>query len=714
MKPDQGSDTFSIVVDYKKMDIVSWDGFTAESEPSIYATHAPWDWNHCWVATASNMLYAAGYLSVSAEKCYEILNKRYYIKDGGSEGGNVQEILNDLAVKNDWFGYYKHSRNNRVYYFSTISEGLKSIESNKGKIVGAISFAGHVITCYEYRSLLNGGYITYADSDDDQDNRLSTNIKIARISKNRNEWFIHIYGEKLLIEEVHTLIANNTDKKIGLTGLEFFEIVSHKVHSGSYSGISTSENGNVTVNGHIYDSVILDEGVVTIASGAEAEEMTVHGGGTVNFDSGAIAKGTIRTTGGTLTVESGVDVSGAEFDFAVSHMENGSNAPLLNSLGNVSGSKLTITVMNGQSAGKYVLAGDAADFEGTLSVVGEYNYMNDVGEGFDNGLIGDLGLDNTLCIEGRTYSLMLDGDNLALVISAEREKPFGLAGDFDGDGNAMLITETDGVFTIYENGAEWGVLTLDDGWEIAGVGDFNADGRDDFLRVNEEGYVVGEMSNGNGTFSPQVLNFKNEGWQILGTGDFNGNGTDDVLVANPTGASETVGLLGYWESGTEWTLINGYSPEWECVGTGDFNGDGLCDMLWRNFFEGEDEEIYNAYCTWLMEPSDGLTDWRMVSVANPGEWSFLCSGDFDGDDTSDIAMINDEGVVGIWGVENGFLSSWSILSAVTQEWQLAGVADINGDGTDDIAWCSSSTGQVGAWMIEDKTLANWQVLATIG
>ena len=124
-------------------------------------------------------------------------------------------------------------------------------------------------------------------------------------------------------------------------------------------------------------------------------------------------------------------------------------------------------------------------------------------------------------------------------------------------------------------------MTLEDGWSIAGVGDFNGDALDDFLRVNTEGYVVGEMSNGNGTFSPQVLNFKGAGWEILGTGDFNGNGRDDVLVANPTGASDIVGLLGYWESGTEWTLINGYSPEWTMVSTGDFNGDGKCDMLWK-------------------------------------------------------------------------------------------------------------------------------------
>jgi len=264
---------------------------------------------------------------------------------------------------------------------------------------------------------------------------------------------------------------------------------------------------------------------------------------------------------------------------------------------------------------------------------------------------------------------------------------------------------------IYVTGADMQDLPVDPSWFIEGVGDFNADGRDDLLRVNYEGYVVGDMTQENGTFVPQVLNYRNPGWEILGVGDFNGNASDDVLIANPVGASDTVGLLGYWESGVTWTLINGYSPEWECVSTGDFNGDGKCDMLWRNSFVGEGDLIYNAYCTWIV---DNPVDWRMVSVANPREWDFLCSGDFDGNGSHDIAMINGEGVVGIWGVGDGYLNSWSILSAVDRSsWQLAGVGDFNGDGTDDIAWASDSLGVVGYWQINDKQLTAWSNIANL-
>ncbi len=304
-----------------------------------------------------------------------------------------------------------------------------------------------------------------------------------------------------------------------------------------------------------------------------------------------------------------------------------------------------------------------------------------------------------------------DWSEVKSVTVSEPDKKF-FSGDFNGDGMDMLVVQSDDTITVYMNGEPWGLdIVLEPGWKIAGVGDFNGDNLDDCLRMNAEGYVVGEMANGNGTFSPQVLNFLSNGWSILGTGDFNGNGLDDVLIANPTAASDTVGLLGYWESGVTWTLINGYSAEWEMIATGDFNNDGKCDMLWRNSFVGDGGLTYNAYCTWIV---DNPVDWRMVSVANPAEWNFLCAGDFNADGANDIAMINDVGVVGIWGVEDGWLSSWSILSAVdTSAWTLAGVGDFNADGTDDIAWCNNETGLVGYWQIENKELAGWQPIATI-
>ncbi|MBP5585221.1 MAG: FG-GAP repeat protein [Lentisphaeria bacterium] len=55
-----------------------------------------------------------------------------------------------------------------------------------------------------------------------------------------------------------------------------------------------------------------------------------------------------------------------------------------------------------------------------------------------------------------------------------------------------------------------------------------------------------------------------------------------------------------------------------------------------------------------------------------------------------------------------------MLSKVdTAEWSLVGVADLNGDGTDDIAWRSAGSGIAGYWQINDKKMTDWQTVSTI-
>ncbi len=471
---------------------------------------------------------------------------------------------------------------------------------------------------------------------------------------------------------------------------------------GSASGVDVEANGFLTISSGGTVSRIEADGWATVLSSGTVDQVEVLSGGWLVVSSGG------RLTG-QMTFAEGASVNvygNAILDFDISSLEPGSDVRV-NDLSFLHGSPVcTLTVSGSQAYGDYTLAGGAAGFNKTISVVDE------LGEA-----LGSLTVSVPVVIGDALYTLKLGEDDvLSVSLDAIPEPvvvPMYLTGCFAGGSRAMLAKQADAGVTIYSDGAAWGDgLSLESGWNVLAEGDFNADGCDDFLRMNAEGYVVGEMTQTDGTFIPQVLNKKEAGWRILGTGDFDGNGADDVLIAHPTAASETVGLLGYWKGGTEWTLINGYSPEWEMVATGDFNGDGKCDMLWRNSFTGAGDLTYNAYCTWIVEDP---VDWRMVSVANPDEWNYLCAGDFDGDGAGDIAMINAEGVVGIWGVNDGYLASWSILSAVnTSEWTLAGVGDFDGDGTDDIAWCNNTTNLAGYWQIEGKTLASWQNIAVVG
>ncbi len=563
-----------------------------------------------------------------------------------------------------------------------------------GEALGTITVGGEALNDrgLDYTLVLNG-------SD------LSVTVEESTLFSGDLTWEKHIYAGSSAIDVVIDkpgrlyIESGGTANRIRVNQGGRFDVSK----TGGASDVSVGIGGVMNVFGTVASQVrIGSTGSMTVFSGAAACEVIVQNGGVLTVSKGGMLTGSMELYG-----EADVTVSsGGTVDFDLTRTSAGAKA-LVNDLSLIKGAPVyTLTVDGAEADGTYCLAGGAEGFSKYISMI------NTSGEE-----LCLLSLGKTVMVDGTFYSMDLSAGNyLTVTISGNTPPPPGdrlfFEGDFNGDDRGMLAVQKDANVTVYMNGEPWGLgVTLDTGWTVVDTGDFNGDHLDDFLRVNDEGYVVGEISNGNGTFTPQVLNLKSAGWDILGTGDFNGNGTSDVLIANPTGASETIGLLGYWESGVTWTLINGYSAEWECVSTGDFDGDGKCDMLWRNQFVSEEDGLtYNAYCTWIVENE---VDWRMVSVAKPDEWDFLCSGDFDGNGSHDIAMINDVGVVGIWGIENGYLSSWSILSAVTSEWTLAGVADFNADGTDDIAWSNTGTGLTGYWQINNKELTTWTNIAVV-
>jgi Ca2+-binding RTX toxin-like protein len=235
------------------------------------------------------------------------------------------------------------------------------------------------------------------------------------------------------------------------------------------------------------------------------------------------------------------------------------------------------------------------------------------------------------------------------------------------------------------NGAAW-TFQLPNGLQVAGMGDFNGDGRTDILTRSSSGTISDWVSATSGGFTDNTVNSfvsVDNSWHIAGIGDFNADGRSDILWRNDNGVMYD--FLGTTNGGF---VNNGNASyvavdnAWHVAGTGDFNGDGSDDILWRN----DNGVIFN----FLGTASGGVVnngDNSYVAVDN--SWHIAGVGDFNGDGHADILWRNDSGVTfDFLGSANGGLANNGDNSyvAVDPSWHVVSIGDFNGDGRADILW----------------------------
>jgi hypothetical protein len=249
---------------------------------------------------------------------------------------------------------------------------------------------------------------------------------------------------------------------------------------------------------------------------------------------------------------------------------------------------------------------------------------------------------------GENYLYTMNGtaigaDEGYLRTVADQNWAMAAVGDFDGDGRADILWRhaASGENYVYlMNGAliagEGYIRQVaDPNWVVAGVGDFDGDGRDDILWRNlasGENYLYPMNGAAIGAGEGYVRTVADHRWQVAGVGDFNGDGKSDIVWRNTATGENYVYLMDGIAIAAEGYLRSVLDQNWQVAGTGDFDGDGRHDLLWRNRASGENY-LYR------MQGAEIVGEGYLRTVADLG-WQVAALGDYDGDGKTDVLWRN--------------------------------------------------------------------------
>lgn len=230
-----------------------------------------------------------------------------------------------------------------------------------------------------------------------------------------------------------------------------------------------------------------------------------------------------------------------------------------------------------------------------------------------------------------------------------------------------------------------------------GHGDFDGDGDDDFLlRTDDNGGLwmwesdEGELIDASFLGLPPTP--EPYQWSVVALADVTGDGGKEIIWRRASGSGGTVRAWKVADGAVVGNVQMGTSPGFELLGLGDFNGDGRDDFLWR-LFNG-------AIMAWRTNANLSTTP---VMFGNapwlPPVWKVGAILDLNGDGTDDVLWHNTQtGQVNAWLVQNFARASGGIVSnSVPSWWSVIGTADLNQDGKADLIWRNGLTGQVNAW-----------------
>jgi FG-GAP-like repeat len=215
--------------------------------------------------------------------------------------------------------------------------------------------------------------------------------------------------------------------------------------------------------------------------------------------------------------------------------------------------------------------------------------------------------------------------------------------------------------------------------------DFNVDGRGDILFRHDSGQLyLWEMSGlqiigeGSPAHAPVTTD-----WHVQGIGDFNGDFSSDFLWRQDGSGQVYVWEMNGQQVHAEGAVAHAFvTDDWHVQGIGDFNGDVKSDVLWRQDGSGQ---VY----VWEMNGQQVQAEGAVQHAPVTNDWQVEGIGDFNGDGKSDVLWRQDgSGQVYVWEMNGQQVQAEGAVqhAPVTSDWHVQGVNDFNADGNSDVLW----------------------------
>jgi probable HAF family extracellular repeat protein len=134
----------------------------------------------------------------------------------------------------------------------------------------------------------------------------------------------------------------------------------------------------------------------------------------------------------------------------------------------------------------------------------------------------------------------------------------------------------------------------------------------------------------------------------------------------------------------------------------DFNGDGKPDILLRHSTEG-------LLAVWFMDGVN-MTGAALLNPSNidDPDWQVAGVADFNGDLKPDLLWRHaTQGLLAVWYLDGINLTGASLLNPsgiADLAWRLEGTADFNGDNKPDLVWRHATQGLLAAWLMDGVNL----------